>query len=291
MSPRKSALTERFEFDPPLRKCCLCGSTDLRPYHEDFNGIRISRCAGCGVQMMNPQYTDRHLERYYAQYAWEETPELKLEDWLQSGHNFYLSLVEKSRPAKGKLLDVGAGAGGLLMAAKERGWAPTGYDVKGKITQLAARQWGLPYVFGDFTKVRWKASSFDAVTLHQVLEHLKAPESYLKTIHRLLKPEGVLFLGVPNIGSLSSRFKFFLEKAGLRKKKVGSYYDTHHHLWYFTPRPLVQALENQGFKVVHCRSGHQVRPGQSHLKRFFMRHVTERFAWKSSFILIAVKRG
>lgn len=290
MTPPKSAPKERFEFDPPLKKCHLCGSSDLRPYHVDFNGIHISKCAGCGVQMMDPQYTDRHLKRYYAQYAWEETPELKLEDWLQSGHHFYLSLVEQFRPEKGKLLDVGAGAGGLLMAAKERGWEPTGYDVEGKITKLAARQWKLPYVFGNFTKVRWKYASFDAVTLHQVLEHLKAPETYLGTIHRLLKPGGVLFLGVPNIGSLSSRLKFFLEKTGLRRKKVGSYYDTHHHLWYFTPGPLTRALEEHGFQVVHCRSGHQTRPGQSHLKRLWMRHVTERLPWKSSFVLIAVKQ-
>jgi 2-polyprenyl-3-methyl-5-hydroxy-6-metoxy-1,4-benzoquinol methylase len=278
-----------FEFDPPLKKCDLCGSKDLRPYHVDFNGIHISKCAGCGVQMMNPQYSDRYLARYYSQYAWEEVKELKLEESLQSGHNFYLSLVEKFRPQKGKLLDVGAGAGGLLVAAKERGWSPTGYDVEGKITRMASKQWGLPYVFGDFTKIRWKPNAYDAVTLHQVLEHLKSPVSYLKCIHSLLKDGGVLFLGVPNIGSLSSKIKFALEKAGIRKKKVGLYYDTHHHLWYFTPRPLQKALERLGFEVVHLRSGHQVRPGQSNLRRLWMRNVTERLPWKSSFVMLAVK--
>jgi 2-polyprenyl-3-methyl-5-hydroxy-6-metoxy-1,4-benzoquinol methylase len=287
---KKKTKKEAFEFDPPLKKCGLCGSGDLFPYHVDFNGIRISRCVGCGAQFMNPQYTDRYLARYYSQYAWEEIKELKLEESLQSGHHFYLSLVEKARPQKGKLLDVGAGAGGLLVAAKERGWSPTGYDVNGKITRMASKQWKLPYVFGDFTKIKWKPESFDAVTLHQVLEHLKSPVSYLKCIHHLLKPGGVLFLGVPNIGSLSSRIKFFLEKTGLRKKRVGAYYDTHHHLWYFTPKTLGQALKSLGFDVVHLRSGNQVRPGQSHLKRLWMRHVTERFPWKSSFVLIAVKR-
>ena len=290
MKTRKNSLKQVFEFDPPLTQCGLCGSKDLSLHHLDFKGIRISHCGGCGVQFMNPQYTDGYLKRYYSQYAWEEVKELKLEESLQSGHNFYLSLVEKARPQKGKLLDVGAGAGGLLMAAKERGWTPTGYDVEGKITKLAAKQWGLPYVFGNFTKIKWKPQSFDAVTMHQVLEHLKNPVSYLKCIHRLLNPGGVLFLGVPNIGSLSSRLKFFLEKTGLRKKKVGAYYDTNHHLWYFTPAPLIRVLSELGFEVVHLRSGHQVRPGQSHLKRLWMRNVTERLPWKSSFVLVAIKK-
>ena len=290
MKTKKNPKNAVFEFDPALAQCGLCGSRDLSLHHVDFKGIRISRCGGCGVQFMNPQYTDGYLRRYYSQYAWEEVKKLELEESLQSGHHFYLSLVEQARPQKGKLLDVGAGAGGLLMAAQERGWAPTGYDVEGKITRLAARQWGLPYVFGDFTKIKWKPKSYDAVTMHQVLEHLKSPVSYLKCIHRLLKPGGVLFLGVPNIGSLSSRLKFLLEKADLRKKRVGAYYDTNHHLWYFTPQPLARALDGLGFEVVHLRSGHQVRPGQSHAKRLWMRHVTERLPWKSSFVLVAVKR-
>ncbi|HEY5038873.1 MAG TPA: class I SAM-dependent methyltransferase [bacterium] len=280
-----------FEFDPPLEKCRLCGDSRLLPYHLDFNGIHIARCAGCGAQLMNPQYSDNYLAHYYSKYGWEGGDKLELSEALQSGHHFYLSLVEIFRPQKGKLLDVGAGAGGLLVAAKERGWSPTGYDVEGETTKMAAKQWGLPYVFGDFTQIPWEPASFDAVTMHHVLEHLKSPLSYLQTIHRLLKEDGVIFLALPNIGSLSSRFKFLLEKTGLRKKRVGAYYDTNHHLWYFTPKALTKLLKAQGFKVLHLRSGHQVRPGQSKFKRLWMRNFTERLAWKSSLVLIAQKQG
>ena len=94
---------------------------------------------------------------------------------------------------------------------------------------------------------------------------------------------------VPNIGSLSSRVKFIMEKLGLRRKKVGSYYDTPHHMWYFSPGVMKKILPTYGFKVVSMRSGHQVRPNQSRLNRFFMRNVSERWLWKSTFLFIAEK--
>jgi 2-polyprenyl-3-methyl-5-hydroxy-6-metoxy-1,4-benzoquinol methylase len=279
-----------FEFDPPLEKCVLCGETRLVPYHLDFRGIHISKCMGCGIQLMNPQYSDRYLVRYYSQYGWEGGDELDLSETYQQGYHFYLSLVEKFKPQRGKILDIGAGRGGLLVAAKERGWSPTGYDVEGETTRQAAKQWGLPYVFGNFTQLPWEPASFDAVFMHHVLEHLKSPVTYLQTIHRLLKVDGVLFLALPNIGSLSTRFKFLLEKAGMRKKRVGAYYDTNHHLLYFTPGVLSKLLQAQGFEALHLRSGHQIRPGQSKWKRLWMRNVTERLAWKSSTVLIVRKQ-
>src|ERR1039457_3394829 len=82
MKTRKNPKNEVFEFDPPLKKCGLCGSGDLSLYHVDFKGIHISCCGGCGVQFMNPQYTDGYLKRYYSQYAWEEVKKLELEESL-----------------------------------------------------------------------------------------------------------------------------------------------------------------------------------------------------------------
>jgi 2-polyprenyl-3-methyl-5-hydroxy-6-metoxy-1,4-benzoquinol methylase len=279
-----ATLTKRF--DPPRTACDLCGSGAVAPYHKDFHGIQIARCAGCGAQFMNPAYADDYLRDYYAQYIvdqpeWEE-PEMYC-------HHFYLSLAERFIEKPGQLLDIGTGTGYLLRAAKERGWIPMGYDVDPETVLKVSEKSGIKIFTGDFTKYDGEGTLFDMVTMHHALEHVKSPSAYLQVIHKILRPGGLLFIVVPNIRSISSLVKLGLEKAGLRRKKVGSYYDTPHHMWYFSPATIRKTFPKYGFKVLAMRSGHQVRPGQSKWKRFIMRNLTERLLWKSTFVIIAQK--
>ncbi|MCW8982962.1 MAG: hypothetical protein OQK13_02865, partial [Gammaproteobacteria bacterium] len=91
------------------------------------------------------------------------------------------------------------------------------------------------------------------------------------------------------IKSLSNRIKSFLEKKGLRKRNIGKYYDTNHHILYFEPKTLIRLVEKHGFKVVYQRNGHSARANQSKFSRFMMRHVTEGLFAKSTFLIIAKK--
>jgi len=84
------------------------------------------------------------------------------------------------------------------------------------------------------------------VTLHHALEHVKSPSAYLKVIHSILRPGGLLMIIVPNIRSVSSRFKFALEKLGLRRKKVGSYYDTPITCGIFSPSVIRKVFPGKG---------------------------------------------
>jgi hypothetical protein len=59
----------------------------------------------------------------------------------------------------------------------------------------------------------------------------------------VLKPAGVLYIGVPNIDSISASWKTFLGKRHLKPLR-GRHYDTWHHLFYYAPRPLRRILED-----------------------------------------------
>jgi hypothetical protein len=59
----------------------------------------------------------------------------------------------------------------------------------------------------------------------------------------VLMPGGVLYIGVPNIDSISASWKTFLGKRNL-KPLCGRHYDTWHHLFYYAPRPLRRILED-----------------------------------------------
>ena len=88
---------------------------------------------------------------------------------------------------------------------------------------------------------------------------------------------------------MSSRFKKSMERTGIRKKNLGKYYDTSHHVLYFEPATLAALLAKHGFRVVERANCLAVRPGQSAGKRFLMKNVTNRLFAKSTFLFIAQK--
>jgi 2-polyprenyl-3-methyl-5-hydroxy-6-metoxy-1,4-benzoquinol methylase len=235
---------------------------------------------------MNPQYSDEYLVNYYSNYIKEDPV---WDEPLSYGHNFYLELVESYLTKRGAILDIGCGTGHLLQQAKKRGWECCGYDVDCESVNYFSKKLNIKMFCGEFTKIEWQPESFDLVSLHHVFEHLKDPISYLKIISSILTKGGILFIVIPNIKSLSSILKFRLEKLQIRKKNIAKYYDTSHHLFYFEPKTLSNLLQKHGYKILHIRSGHKVRPHQSRLKRYFLRNFSEIVPWKSTFLIIAKK--
>lgn len=74
----------------------------------------------------------------------------------------------------------------------------------------------------------WSDATFDAVTAWEVIEHLENPHHFIRQVHRILKPGGVLFLALPNIGTLHSRKYFFWSV------DVDRYTETNNHIAIFT---------------------------------------------------------
>jgi SAM-dependent methyltransferase len=239
---------------------------------------------------MNPQYSDAYLHDFYSNYTSDEWTEGRLES-VSYLYSFYLSLVERYAAAgKGKMLDIGCGDGLLLQAGLDRGWQAEGYDVDKETVGRVEKRIGVPIQCGDFTGLDWQDDRYDLVTMHQVLEHLKEPLAYLKIIRNILKQGGVLFIASPDINSLSNRIKQKFERMGIKKKRVGSYYDSDHHIVYLSPEVLKPVLTSLGFKVVYTRNGHSVKAGQSRLKRFIRRNISEYLWRKSCFVMIAQKQ-
>lgn len=278
------------KYDSPLNQCLICGSRSIGLLFTDCRGNDIARCE-CGFQFMNPQYTDDYLKEYYSQYG--DFTDDGLNKWAEPllyGHDFYFQLIEKFIQPPGRMLDIGSGTGFLLQAAQKRNWSTEGYDVDPQLTERVSQKLGIKIFSGDFFKAGIPDSSYDLITMHQVLEHVKQPVDYLKKIKQLLKPQGYFFIAVPNIASSSNRWKFFLESLGLRKKRRGVYYDSNHHLSYFNPKVLRSALESHGFEVLFTRNCHTVRPGQSQWSRWVARNITEYIFSKSAFLMIARKK-
>lgn len=281
-----SAQPREGDYDAPLTACPLCCATALCDHHHDEKGRRIQRCTGCGVQFMNPQYSDDYLRRYYAGYIRVE-PETDEPNRFLHGYN--LDLITERTGGPGALLDIGCGRGHLLRVARDRGWRTVGYDVDPGTVATVSAEFDLEIHSGEFLDLPLPDGRFDVVAMHHVLEHLKDPPPVLARIRRLLRPGGRLFVALPNIEGLSSTLKFSLEKMGLRRRGLGAYYDADHHLFYFSPATLTDFLAAEGFRTEYLQSAPRSRAGDAPWLRTLRRRTSDRFLTRSSFLAIAQK--
>ena len=283
------------DFDAPLRSCRLCGGTNLEAFDVDYRGVHISRCRQCGVKFMNPQYTDLYLERVYARY---NDPAQDQALTIPAGRGALMpakregnfDLIERFTPV-GRFLSIGSGSGDELETAMRRGWAVEGFDVDPVTTEQLARRLGIPVYSGDLSTVPLPRAAYDCVYMDQVLEHPKEPAPYLRLSHRVLKPTGVLYIGVPNIDSLSAAWKTFLGKRNLKPLR-GRHYDSWHHLFYYSPRTLPRILERYfDFTVVRVEGDPFPKAHPAALGRV-ANGLRRRFAFlDSSFRIIARPRS
>ncbi len=279
------------EFDPPLSACPLCLFPAPRPYNRDHCGITISRCRRCGVKFMNPQYTDACLAAFYARYIPLDRPFGVEPECLAIAHQRRVenyAMIERHVPV-GRLLSIGCGDGLELKIAQQRGWNVEGYDVDSATTRRLSQAWNIPIHTGDLCRLGLPADAYDCVYLDQVLEHPKQPRQCLQEAHRLLRPGGALFIGCPNIMSIASAGKAALERLGLRRRNRGRYYNTEHHLFYYSPRVLRRILERHyGFKVLRVQGDPLLRK-KRRPNRFYI-FLCRRFpCFDSTFQLLALK--
>ena len=276
------------DYDAPRTTCPLCEGQPLRRRLTDFRGHGIDACAACGVEFMNPQYSDDALRRFYAGYislhpdAHEDKHRLRPEV-RSTGKRRSLALLATFAPGQ-RILMVGCGDGLELREAKAGGWQPEGYDVDGATTAAVAAREGVRVHCGDFHALPSTTGDYDAIYLDQVIEHPKDPGRYLTTCAALLRRGGVVYLGMPNLGSLSNRLKTFADRLHLRGK-LGRHYNTRHHLTFFTPRVLVRHLrERLGMQVLCVRGS--LKPQKNPLVAVLNRLSP---VFDSSFFVIARK--
>ncbi|MBC7265050.1 MAG: class I SAM-dependent methyltransferase [Chloroflexi bacterium] len=94
-------------------------------------------------------------------------------------------------------------------------------------------------------------SSFDGVAMLAVLEHVFDPYAVIGEIHRVLRPDGELVVGVPNAASLTNRLRVLSGHLPVTSTDAG--WDGG-HLHYFTKHALDCFLQSAGFDIVTRRT-------------------------------------
>lgn len=168
-------------------------------------------------------------------------------------------LLTLGLPQRARVLDAPCGGpAALTLALKEGGFDAVGADIDPE----AAMRLGSAFQKADLDGVLpWSDRSFDAVISTEGIEHLENHYSFLREMHRILKPGGILVLTTPNITALRSRVRFFASGFFGRDGRPLNETARHplHHIGLATFSELRYELHVSGFRISEVRHTH-VKP-------------------------------
>jgi len=217
--------------------CGLCGSTENVMFLST-ECHQLVRCKACGII-----YTDSFgKSQSYAEEDYFTMKNQYVNRWEEFCAIFD-SLLDKivRFKRKGRLLDVGTGVGTLMSVAAKRGFTAQGVEVSEWASAFARKEKGLDVLTGTLEDARFGTESFDVVVINHTLEHVANPRTLLTEVRRILKNDGLLVIGVPNIGSIMARLRGG-KWASLRPEE---------HIWHFTPVTLKRLVAETGFAKLY----------------------------------------
>jgi SAM-dependent methyltransferase len=141
--------------------------------------------------------------------------------------------------AAGELLEIGCGAGALLVDLARRGFVCTGLETSARAAQTAeaiAASSGMRYLIVQEARPEW-SGSFDIVCAFDVLEHIEGDDRALRLWCDWIKPGGHLLLSVP---------------AHSRRWGPGDVWAGHYRR--YDRKPLLRLLTSQGLHIDRVES-------------------------------------
>lgn len=240
-------------------KCINCGaaltSNIQRLVWDTRFGIKqeyqICSCADCGLEQTTPFPNQDELnglyERYYNFGGERNTRYTLLRErfinsffyrvWLAIDGDISFHRMN----GLGSLLDVGCNEGRGLEFYQSHGFSAEGLELNSKAAEVARAKGFTVYcsTLESFSAEK----KYDVVVLSNVLEHSLNPGAMLQHIHRLLNPNGQVWISCPN------------SRSWLRAA-FGRYWINWHvpfHVVHFSPDTLREVLRKSQFEIVKMR--------------------------------------
>ena len=230
---------------------------------------------------------------------------------LQSGHpmqRFWhggkLTMIDQLiRPhlrAGSRMLEVGCGAGNLLLQATVPGSFPIALDlsmqalifVRSRLKEASASP-EAPSGFASTQAIGealpLETASVDCVLMSEVIEHLEEPQISICEAARVLRSGGRLLITTPNYRSFWPVMEWVVDRLNMAPKMAGE-----QHISRFHPSSLKSLLVASGFNIEYAGSIYNLSPFLSLIspkmaKRQLQRELEGRSVLGMILVAIAVK--
>jgi ubiquinone/menaquinone biosynthesis C-methylase UbiE len=205
--------------------------------------IKLLQCNKCGFIFTSPQIKPIALSEIYNK---EASYFKSYSNTTSTAHHnrqktFVLEIKKIKHLAPGKkILDVGCNGGFFLNQLDDK-WDKTGVEIDPEAANSAKKLLGRKAMIinSELNQAGLADNSFDCIVIRGTIEHVPNPSKTLKTIFKLLKPNGIVAINTQNIDSFAAK----LYRLNFRLL------DPIHHIWNFSPKTISRLCEITGLKV------------------------------------------
>ncbi len=193
--------------------CEVCGATDsilASQLRASTGPLFVSICSHCGLVYLNPRWTSFVYERYYqSQYDETYRPQTitPLDNFDPHAAEIRTRvLAQTSAVPIGRILDIGAGEGGVLQHLHDYAWPDAVCEAiePSRICRHTLASKPFIKVVSDRVDTDWHRDCkgrYDLVIMRHVLEHFMHPLRVLQKVCSVLSERGILYLAVPDMMS------------------------------------------------------------------------------------------
>jgi SAM-dependent methyltransferase len=235
----------------PIRPCPVCGSVLREVLYEqrfeDFaagsitDAYDVVACRSCGMCFASGLPDQARFSEYYGQSSkydlsakGAEVSTFDAKRYQAEARFIAAHVVDRSGP----VLDIGTATGDLLVALRDLGFANVhGVEPSPEAARKAREIHGLDVIAGDARSATAWNEGFAVVILVAVLEHLVDPRVALREILELLRPDGIVYLLVPDAERFSDHVDAPYQEFSVE------------HINYFTLASLKNLLASVGLEV------------------------------------------
>lgn len=143
------------------------------------------------------------------------------------------SLVAARAPEGARLLDIGAGFGSFVLAARRLGLDAVGIEISEFEVMYAKKRLrrdranedpeSIMYL-GDAMRLPFDANTFDVITLWNVLEHVPDYKRLLYQAHKVLRPGGRMYIICPNYATFRQEAHYLIAWPPLFPRNIAGLY-------------------------------------------------------------------
>ncbi len=219
-------------------KCQLCDGENIEPVPgkvRDRPEIPILRCVSCGLVFLG-SFSHVHESFYDTDYTAENHAEHDWSAFLNDCRQDDERRFGQLQPliANRNFMDVGCGAGGVLLLAREHSKKALGVEPQSR--------WRAVLTDAGVSTLASLAdvpdASQDVISLFHVLEHIPDPVPFLRELVSKSAPGGRILIEVPNADdALLSLY---------RNKAFSEFTYWSPHLFLYNPATLARLLEKAG---------------------------------------------
>jgi ubiquinone/menaquinone biosynthesis C-methylase UbiE len=209
-------------------------------------------------------------------------------------------LIRPHLGAGSRILEIGCGAGNLLLQATVAGSYPMALDlsmqaltfVRSRLEEVktgvdAPSGFACTQAIGE--SIPLADNTFDCVLLSEVIEHLEAPQFSIREAVRVLCPGGRLLITTPNYRSFWPLMEWTIDRLNMAPKMAGEQHISRFHL-----SSLKKILLDSGLEIEYAGSIYNLSPFVSMVSteqanRLLRRELSSRSALGMILVAVAVK--